>query len=101
MPPIPVEDLAAERMEISEEFFPRDCDAVVFGLADSDRPPRLILNSARPEVRRRFTLAHELGHFFISWHLGTIICHTDLREEDEWPDDVGDEIHRITEREAN
>jgi Zn-dependent peptidase ImmA (M78 family) len=99
-PPVPVEDLAAERLDISEEFFPADCDAVVFGLADADRP-RLIVNSGRAPVRRRFTLAHELGHFVMAWHLGTIICHTDLREEDEWADELGDEIHRITEHEAN
>jgi IrrE N-terminal-like domain len=92
--------LVAERMELKEEFFPADCDAVVYGLTDENRPPRLIVNRRRPTTRRRFTLAHELGHFLISWHLGTIVCHTDLREtEDDATADLT--VHRTIEREAN
>src|ERR671929_126732 len=36
-PPVPVENLVAERMEVQEEFFPADCDAVVYGLTDENR----------------------------------------------------------------
>jgi IrrE N-terminal-like domain len=90
-------------MEIQEEYFPAsaECDAVVFGLADPDRRPRLILNMDRPPVRRRFTLGHELGHSFISWHLGTIICHTDLQEQDNQAAATADAILRAIEFEAN
>jgi len=36
-------------------------------LKDSDL--KIVLNSAiQYEPRKRFTLAHELGHIFISWH---------------------------------
>lgn len=30
-----------------------------------------MINTLIPKVRRRFTLAHELGHYFIPWHIGT------------------------------
>jgi hypothetical protein len=93
-------------MEVQEEFFPADCDAVVYGLTDENRAPRLVVNKRRPTTRRRFTLAHELGHLLISWHLGTIVCHTDLRDpadRDETEDDstLDFMIHRTLEREAN
>ena len=28
--------------------------------------------------RQRFSLAHEIGHIVIPWHIGTIACHTDI-----------------------
>jgi IrrE N-terminal-like domain len=100
MPPVPVEDLVSERMDVEEDYFPTDCDAVVFGLTDERHRPRLILNRQRPHARRRFTLAHELGHVLISWHLGTILCQTDLAEYEE-PTPDRDSIHWTLEREAN
>jgi Zn-dependent peptidase ImmA (M78 family) len=83
-------------MDLEKVAFPADCDAVILGLADDDQRPRIVLNSTRPPTRRRFTLAHEIGHFRIPWHLGTIVCHTDFGESDE--DDL---LHRASEGEAN
>ena len=45
-------------------------------LKDSDL--KIVLNSAiQYEPRIRFTLAHELGHIFISWHSDVTLCVTD------------------------
>ena len=45
-------------------------------LKDSDL--KIVLNSAiQYEPRKRFTLAHELGHIFISWHSDITLCVTD------------------------
>lgn len=45
-------------------------------LRDSDL--KIVLNSAiQYEPRKRFTLAHELGHIFISWHSDVTLCRTD------------------------
>jgi hypothetical protein len=103
-PPVDVRRAAAEFMDIEEDVFTADCDAVILGLASGEERPRIILNSDRPATRLRFTLAHELGHFRIPWHLGTIVCHTDLRrfEDEEDEEFEGDDLlHRATESEAN
>ena len=45
-------------------------------LKDSDL--KIVLNSAiQYEPRKRFTLAQELGHIFISWHSDITLCVTD------------------------
>lgn len=41
-------------------------------------PPKIILNSEIDfEPRRRFTLAHEIGHICIPWHTGVDLCSLD------------------------
>jgi hypothetical protein len=104
-PPVDVAHAAAQFMDIEEDVIAADCDAVILGLAGDDgERPRIILNADRPSTRQRFTLAHELGHFRIPWHLGTIVCHTDLHgsEHEEW-NEIGDDdlLHWATESEAN
>lgn len=84
-------------MDLEEEPFPADCDAVVFRLAAEEGRPRIVLNSLRPPARRRFTLAHELAHYFVPWHLGTIICHTDPGADAE----DHEVLHWAMEQEAN
>ena len=37
----------------------------------------MLVNSKGSPLRKRFTLAHELGHIVIPWHVGTIISHID------------------------
>ena len=45
----------------------------------NESPPRVQLNNSIMtfEPRKRFTIAHELGHIFIPWHNGEISCNTD------------------------
>lgn len=41
-------------------------------------PPEIILNTETTyEPRRRFTLAHEIGHICIPWHTGVDLCSLD------------------------
>lgn len=40
--------------------------------------PHIVINSDNPQTRQRFTLAHELGHVLIPWHVGTICSHIDV-----------------------
>lgn len=72
--PIPVEELAGSVAEIEECAWPYDCDAIVVGLLDSESPT-IFLKQGINRRRRRFTLAHELGHIEISWHVGELACH--------------------------
>ena len=38
------------------------------------------IRSTRPPSRKRFTLAHELGHVLIPWHIGTILDEIDFSD---------------------
>ncbi len=62
---------------IEEAIIPYSIDALFLGLNARIDKPKLILNSQSHYRRQRFTLAHELGHYFIPWHAGLIICHID------------------------
>ncbi len=43
-----------------------------------NNPPEIVLNSGMVyEPRRRFTLAHEIGHIRIPWHTGVDLCSLD------------------------
>jgi hypothetical protein len=94
-PPVPIEQVAQRYADVELDTFPADWDAVILGLGEINARPRIILNSDRPPVRRRFTLAHELGHHFIGWHVGMIACHT-LTSDPGW-----EYLYRATEAEAN
>lgn len=48
-------------------------DGVSLNLKVPGKSPTIIVNSNLPRTRQLFTLAHELGHIIIPWHLGTII----------------------------
>jgi hypothetical protein len=78
-PPVKVRQIAAEFARIEEDAFTVACDAVTIRDPEGSEPPRLILNtnSTRLETRKRFTIAHEIGHLKIPWHCGSIACHVD------------------------
>lgn len=72
-PPVDVFALA-EKHSIVEIFpFPVDLDGVCFNLKAASKRATILLNENRPPRRRRFTLAHEIGHVLIPWHVGTIV----------------------------
>jgi hypothetical protein len=74
--PIDVERLAKELADVEEEVLPVKSDAVVLTPNAVRERPLIILNANGAPTRRRFTLAHELGHLLIPWHMGTFACHT-------------------------
>ena len=83
VPPVDVESLVASHADVRR--LPLDSntlDAVVHGLRGGRHRPVVVLNDERPHTRIRFTLAHELGHLLLAWHIGTIECHVDDDDDD-------------------
>jgi uncharacterized protein DUF955 len=78
-PPIDVWELAREFAEVEVDNIPTQCDGLVVGL---DRPrPLVLIDGTQHETRQRFTLAHELGHILLPWHVGNFVCDT---HEGDW-----------------
>lgn len=77
-PPVDVEAAAEGFADLEADAIPGDCDGMALNLSGGrDRP--LILFDHRPvSVRKRFTIAHELGHVVLPWHVGSTICHPEL-----------------------
>ncbi|WP_314324215.1 ImmA/IrrE family metallo-endopeptidase [Paenarthrobacter ilicis] len=81
-PPVDVARLVGQHASVHELARDiSDVDALLVGL---DSPEKIVfLNPARKGQRRRFTLAHELGHILIGWHQAReLLCVTD-RDDDE------------------
>lgn len=77
------------------EFPVIDVDGVSLNLKKPNKRPEILINTRIPQVRQRFTLAHEFGHVIIPWHFGTIfssIAH---------PSREADMAYREKEAEAN
>jgi hypothetical protein len=88
-PPVDVRALVAEFSDLREMAFPADVDmdGVCLGLKRPGRRPIVIVNSRKHALRRRFTLAHELGHLIIPWHTGNVFDNTsrdDIEEETDY-----------------
>ncbi len=81
---------------IKEIVIPFHVDAIIVGADTGHEKPEIILNTTIPRTRKRFTIAHELGHLFIPWHVGTICCHTDS-----WNHIGNAHIYNAMEAEAN
>ncbi|MFC0533027.1 ImmA/IrrE family metallo-endopeptidase [Phytohabitans kaempferiae] len=65
--------------DIVEEDWPyTDCDAVVVGLLRER--PTIFLRAKLHSRRQRFTLAHELGHIQMGWHIGVVGCNPDASQ---------------------
>jgi Zn-dependent peptidase ImmA (M78 family) len=94
-PPVDAENLVRESAELEEDYLPADFDAVFLDKSANHPRPRVILAVGQPATRRRFTLAHELGHIIIPWHNGTHFCKVDGGIQ------LIDEISREIESEAN
>jgi Zn-dependent peptidase ImmA (M78 family) len=81
--PVPIEDLCRQLDIMKIQEF--DTDGFEGGLiTDTDRSEGIILVKNTMEVRRRFTIAHELGHFLMPSHVpdqpGRFLCKSsDLR----------------------
>jgi hypothetical protein len=77
-PPVRVGRLIQPYADVQQDAIPADCDAVVVGLTSIDVVrPLVVLERNRPERRKRFSLAHELGHILIPGHLGIEVCNTE------------------------
>lgn len=74
-PPVDILALVAKFAEVEETVLPVDADAISINLKNGDRKPQIFINRFSDDNRKRFTLAHELGHIVIPWHVGSIISH--------------------------
>lgn len=81
-PPYDLEALVLNYATVEQYHFPLDADGVTIGIG-GEKKPQILINSNSPETRRKFTLAHELGHIIIPWHTGTIVSHLGKIEANE------------------
>jgi hypothetical protein len=72
-PPIDVEELCRSLADLAFKQFPLEIDGVCLDLKMPGKRPKVWVSKNIPPVRRRFTLAHEIGHIIIPWHRGTIV----------------------------
>jgi Zn-dependent peptidase ImmA (M78 family) len=66
-PAVPVEKIAAGYARIIEETLPDDVSGMLVPLPSSQEGLKwvIVVNRLHPSVRRRFTIAHELGHLLL------------------------------------
>lgn len=95
-PPICVESIVNQYAELIFAEIPIDgVDGITLNLKVKDVKSKVIVNSNNHKVRQRFTLAHELGHLIIPWHIGNIIDSLNT------PEDLAYNSHWQIENEAN
>ena len=92
-PPYNLEKLVQHYAELEYEIFPFSADGVTIGV--KSQKPRVFISSLLSRTRANFTLAHELGHIILPWHIGTIVSDIDQYS----PDDHF--LYREKEAEAN
>jgi hypothetical protein len=93
--PVDIEAIVEDLADVEYDVFPSgvDCDAVV--IRKGRGRPHVVINEEKHENRRRFTLAHELGHIVLPWQVGTFFCHSMISYR------AGDELIRAIEMDAH
>ncbi len=72
-PPIDIFNLTKKYANIEILTIPFEVDGISTNLKVPGKKPLILLNEKQSINRKRFTLAHELGHILIPWYIGTII----------------------------
>jgi hypothetical protein len=72
-PPIDVEAICRGLADLTYKVFPLEIDGLCLDLKVPGKRPKVWVSKVNPPVRRRFTVAHEIGHIIIPWHRGTIV----------------------------
>lgn len=70
-PPINIQELVERFADLEFCAWPSNCDGIAIL---SDVRPKVFVRLGQPYRRERFTLAHELGHVVIPWHLNVVDC---------------------------
>jgi IrrE N-terminal-like domain len=78
VPPVDVESILREYATVEYVDFPVVIDGLCLDLKAIGKRPTVMVSRRTPLVRQRFTLAHELGHVLIPWHIGSIIDQIDV-----------------------
>ncbi len=63
--PFPYENVITEHTDLRVYFTTLDDDAVSGAILFKDGQYNILINNSKPEARQHFTLAHELGHYFL------------------------------------
>jgi Zn-dependent peptidase ImmA (M78 family) len=72
--PFDIETLIQEYAILIYRAIPLEgVDGVSLNIKVPGKKPSIIVNTNQSHKRQLFTLAHELGHLIIPWHLGTIV----------------------------
>lgn len=71
MPPYDIQGLVETYADLEFEVFPFSADGVTIGV--KSQKPRVFINDNLSPTRKNFTLAHELAHIILPWHIGTIV----------------------------
>lgn len=80
-PPIDVQGLIEEQVDLHRVDWPHErVDAVCVGLGQSGVRPTVFIRATDNLLRERFTMAHELGHLVLPWHLPSPNCQIDDNE---------------------
>ncbi|WP_155591867.1 ImmA/IrrE family metallo-endopeptidase [Lysinibacillus cavernae] len=91
-PPIDIESFIRSYANVEEDDLPENVDAICMMNVEQST---IIIDRFQSSNRKRFTLAHELGHLCIPWHCGMISCHTDIN------DNISHSEYEKMENEAN
>lgn len=93
--PFNIEALVKKYAMVTYKRIPIDAiDGVSLNLKVPKKIPKVIVNENISRKRQIFTLAHELGHIIIPWHIGTIV-------DDIYSQGYKDFEYSIIEQEAN
>lgn len=81
-PPINIQDLLALRADVECVAWPSTAVDAVMLRRPGERPQVFYRPVPENRGRERFTMAHELGHIVLPWHLGNAACVPGDREVD-------------------
>jgi hypothetical protein len=79
-PGFALEVLVREFADLEIVDLPFELDGITVNLKVPGTRPRILLKLIDNQRRMKFTLAHELGHIVIPWHMGTIIDEVEFSE---------------------
>lgn len=77
--PVDIESIALKYSKLKKIDIPFDFDGIT--IKEKGRTPQIIINKKQVKQRKNFTIAHELGHIIIPWHVGIILDQSIDREE--------------------
>lgn len=69
--PVDIHKLTSKYAQLDFFKIPFSFDGIT--IKEKNKRPHIIINENAGSRRQRFTLAHELGHIIIPWHIGIII----------------------------
>ena len=74
IPPVDVLELTKSFADIVFVEWPYQCDGLTIDLTTTARRPKVFIKETRNVRRQRFTIAHELGHVILPWHIEGVAC---------------------------